>query len=205
VTAGYVVGADGAHSTVRAATGVAMDGPHDVVAGVTALLRAPLWATLGAHRYGLYATSPAGEKSTFYPAGPDDQWLFGHQFEPRVSHQGLPTPQALAQRIRRAAGIDDLPVRIDRFGSFSSSAQIAERFRSDRMFLVGDAAHRVSPRGGTGMNTAIHDGYDLGWTSAGESGTTGSPTRTAGARRSTCSAPGSPFSPDRRTPPGKRR
>ncbi|MET0513090.1 MAG: FAD-dependent monooxygenase, partial [Thermoleophilaceae bacterium] len=25
------------------------------------------------------------------------------------------------------------------------------------------AAHRVTPRGGTGMNTAIHDGYDLGW------------------------------------------
>jgi 2-polyprenyl-6-methoxyphenol hydroxylase-like FAD-dependent oxidoreductase len=88
VTAGYVVGADGVHSTVRAATGVAMDGPHDVVAGVTALLRAPLWATLGAHRYGLYATSPAGDKSSFYPAGPDDQWLFGYQFEPGVSHQG---------------------------------------------------------------------------------------------------------------------
>ena len=31
------------------------------------------------------------------------------------------------------------------------------------VFLVGDAAHRVTPRGGTGMNTAIHDGYDLGW------------------------------------------
>jgi putative polyketide hydroxylase len=33
----------------------------------------------------------------------------------------------------------------------------------DGTFLVGDAAHRVTPRGGTGMNTAIHDGYDLGW------------------------------------------
>ena len=31
------------------------------------------------------------------------------------------------------------------------------------VFLVGDAAHRVTPRGGTGMNTAIADGYDLGW------------------------------------------
>ena len=31
------------------------------------------------------------------------------------------------------------------------------------MFLAGDAAHRVTPRGGTGMNTAIADGYDLGW------------------------------------------
>src|SRR5262249_4700076 len=32
-----------------------------------------------------------------------------------------------------------------------------------RTFLIGDAAHRVTPRGGTGMNTAIHDGHDLGW------------------------------------------
>jgi len=163
VTAGYVVGADGAHSTVRAAAGTAMRGPDEVLAGVTALLHAPLWAALGEHRYGLYATSQAGEASSFYPAGPDDHWLFGYQFEPGASDPGLPTPQELARRIRRAAGIHDLPVRIDRFGSFSSSAQIADRFRSDRIFLVGDAAHRVTPRGGTGMNTAIHDGYDLGW------------------------------------------
>ncbi len=32
-----------------------------------------------------------------------------------------------------------------------------------RTFLVGDAAHRVTPRGGTGMNTALQSGYDLGW------------------------------------------
>ncbi len=163
VTVGYVVGADGAQSTVRAAVGTAMRGPGDVLAGTTALLHAPLWAALGEHRYGLYATSPAGERSSFYPAGPGDLWLFGYQFEPGTSDPDLPPPHELAQRIRRAAGIHDLPVRIDRFGSFSSSAQIADRFRSDRVFLVGDAAHRVTPRGGTGMNTAIHDGYDLGW------------------------------------------
>ena len=48
-------------------------------------------------------------------------------------------------------------------GSFTFAAQVAERFRSASTFLVGDAAHRATPRGGTGMNTAIHDGHDLGW------------------------------------------
>jgi len=47
--------------------------------------------------------------------------------------------------------------------SFTFAAQLADRFRRGNVFIVGDAAHRVTPRGGTGMNTAIHDGYDLGW------------------------------------------
>ena len=37
------------------------------------------------------------------------------------------------------------------------------RFRSGSTFLVGDAAHRVTPRGGTGMNTAIQGAHDLAW------------------------------------------
>ena len=47
--------------------------------------------------------------------------------------------------------------------AFSFAAQIAERYRHGRVFLIGDAAHRMTPRGGTGMNTAIQDGFDLGW------------------------------------------
>jgi hypothetical protein len=69
----------------------------------------------------------------------------------------------LTDLIRVGAGVPDLPVQIDRVGGFTFAAQLAERFRSDSAFLVGDAAHRVTPRGGTGMNTAIHDGHDLGW------------------------------------------
>jgi 2-polyprenyl-6-methoxyphenol hydroxylase-like FAD-dependent oxidoreductase len=69
----------------------------------------------------------------------------------------------MSERIRRAAGVADLPLRLERLGSFSSAAQLAEHFRHGDVFLVGDAAHRVTPRGGTGMNTAIQDGHDLGW------------------------------------------
>jgi 2-polyprenyl-6-methoxyphenol hydroxylase-like FAD-dependent oxidoreductase len=163
VTAGYLVGADGAYSTVRAALGISMLGSDDALAGVTSLVRARLWPALGEHRYGLYATSPGGEESLFLPGGAGDTWLFGYQLEPGIRDALLPTSHELAERIRRAAGMPELPLRIERIGSFSSSAQLAERFRSDRAFLIGDAAHRVTPRGGTGMNTAIHDGYDLGW------------------------------------------
>jgi 2-polyprenyl-6-methoxyphenol hydroxylase-like FAD-dependent oxidoreductase len=65
--------------------------------------------------------------------------------------------------LRDAAGFPDLEPRIERIAPVTFTALLAERFRRGRVFLAGDAAHRVSPRGATGMNTAIHDGFDLGW------------------------------------------
>ena len=40
---------------------------------------------------------------------------------------------------------------------------LADAIPGGDVFLVGDAAHRVTPRGGTGLNTAIRDGFDIGW------------------------------------------
>ena len=73
------------------------------------------------------------------------------------------TGAELVRLIRTGAGAPDLPVEIERTGSFTFAAQTARRYREGRVFLVGDAAHRMTPRGGTGMNTAIHDAYDIGW------------------------------------------
>jgi 2-polyprenyl-6-methoxyphenol hydroxylase-like FAD-dependent oxidoreductase len=159
----YLVAADGAHSTIRSALGMRMLGSTDVLAGITATVRAPLWPLLGERRYGIYIVGHDGGASTVLPAGPDDRWGFGYMVDPAADPPRLPTPEQMTARIRLAAGRPDLPVRLERIGAFSSAAQVAERFRHECVFLVGDAAHRVTPRGGTGMNTAIHDGHDLGW------------------------------------------
>src|SRR5262245_17161048 len=116
----------------------------------------------GDRRYGIYLTGGDGLEGIFLPAGPDDRWVFGWTLD-RPTVDPLPTAEEMTQRIRHASGAPELPVRIEHVGSFSSAAQIASRFRDGRTFLIGDAAHRVTPRGGTGMNPAIHDGHDLGW------------------------------------------
>src|SRR4030095_6924414 len=41
--------------------------------------------------------------------------------------------------------------------------RVADRFRSGRAFLLGDAAHVHSPVGGQGMNTGIGDAVNLAW------------------------------------------
>ena len=65
--------------------------------------------------------------------------------------------------MRVSAGDPSLQVRLGRVGAFSFVGGIADRYRDGRAFLLGDAAHRVTPRGGTGLNTAVADGFDLGW------------------------------------------
>ncbi|MEM8529421.1 MAG: FAD-dependent monooxygenase [Chloroflexota bacterium] len=41
--------------------------------------------------------------------------------------------------------------------------RLADHFRSERIFLLGDAAHIHAPAGGQGMNLAIGDAFNLGW------------------------------------------
>jgi putative polyketide hydroxylase len=59
--------------------------------------------------------------------------------------------------------VPDLPVEIINTSFWTIGAQVAERFRDRRVLLAGDAAHRMSPTGGFGMNTGIQDSHNLAW------------------------------------------
>jgi putative polyketide hydroxylase len=161
VRARYLVAADGAHSRIRAAVGVPMRGPDGLAHVVTAIFRASLWPVVGQYRYGIYSISHPQGAGTFLPAGRGDRWYYGNWVDPQEVESY--TPERFVQLIRAGSGIADLEVAIERTGSFSFAAQLADRFRAGNVFLAGDAAHRVTPRGGTGMNTAISGGHDLGW------------------------------------------
>jgi 2-polyprenyl-6-methoxyphenol hydroxylase-like FAD-dependent oxidoreductase len=49
------------------------------------------------------------------------------------------------------------------FSTYRSHHRVADKFRKNRAFLVGDAAHIHSPVGGQGMNTGIMDSINLAW------------------------------------------
>ena len=163
VYARYLVAADGAHSAARRSLGIEMHGPDNLWEAVTALFRAPLWDLVGDHRYGLYSVAQPEVGGSFFPAGLGDRWLYGRIWEPGAERLADFTEERLEHDIRAGAGSATVRPRIERIGDFTFAAQLAESFRRGNSFLVGDAAHRVTPRGGTGMNTAVHDGYDLGW------------------------------------------
>jgi hypothetical protein len=73
------------------------------------------------------------------------------------------TPERLIQRIRGGAEVPNLAIQIRRTLRWDLGAAVASHYRRGRAFLVGDAAHRTTPRGATGLNTGIADGHNLGW------------------------------------------
>jgi 2-polyprenyl-6-methoxyphenol hydroxylase-like FAD-dependent oxidoreductase len=165
VRASFVLGADGAHSTVRERLGIAMVGSDDLAEFHNVAFTAPLGDVVRAHqhRYGLNIITHPDAAGVLTPDGPHDRWRYTREWRPGQARL-VDLPEAdLARLIATAAGVSSLEPHIERVGAFTFAAQIAERYRERRGFLMGDAAHRMTPRGGTGMNTAIHDAYDIGW------------------------------------------
>lgn len=159
----YVVGADGGHSVVRRAVGIAMDGSDDLAAYYTVLFRAPLDRVLGGRRLALYMVGHPRAAGVFVRADKDDRWVYSQRWDPTTESLDDYPHDRLIDLIRQGAGSHDLHPEILNVGAFTFAAQVAERYREGHVFLVGDAAHRMTPRGATGMNTAIHDAYNLGW------------------------------------------
>lgn len=163
VEAAYLIGADGAHSRVRSLIGIDMDGPDDLGVYHRVEFRAPLHDVVADKRHGLYVITDPQVRGVVAPRGIGDRWGLSWEDVPDLLALDGADETALVALVRRASGVPDLPVQIERTNSFRFAAQLARTYRADRCFLVGDAAHRMTPRGGTGMNTAIQDAFDLAW------------------------------------------
>ena len=123
---------------------------------------ADLWPLLGEERYGLYQLE-GPVPGVLVPSGTDDRWVLGMQWDPRSESFADYTPERCIELIRAATGVPDLEVEVIARMPIEFVAQAADRVRDGRAFLIGDAAHRMPPFGGRGLNTAVADAFGLSW------------------------------------------
>ena len=161
-TGRYLIGADGAGSHVRRTCGLQMRGPvlqHVITVHFSADLRPYLWS----RRAPVILTfTPRGLGIIIVHSSPDD-FVFQFPYFPPVQRLEDFTADDCRRRIRDAVGHRDLAVDIHSVQSWAMTAQVANRYRKGRTFLVGDAAHRFPPTGGLGLNTGVHDAHNLAW------------------------------------------
>lgn len=162
VTFDWLVVADGAGSGLRRQFGVPAHGPGDMGHFLNLYFRAPYGELLGDRKALLYNCVWPERFEGFVAIDGGEYWLM-HHFLDAESREKKFGEEELVEIIREASGFPDAPVELLSVHSWVMSPKLAERFRFERAFLVGDAAARLSPAGGLGLNTGMQGVHNLAW------------------------------------------
>jgi 2-polyprenyl-6-methoxyphenol hydroxylase-like FAD-dependent oxidoreductase len=160
IRASYAIACDGVNGNTRERVGIGRHGPGVLQHWMNVIFDADLQPYLQGKRITTcFVTDING---TLVPR--EDRWLLALQYSPERGEKPEDFDQARTEAlVRKAAGKSDLRVKLFDARAWEVSAYVADRFSSDRVFLVGDAAHTMPPTGGFGGNTGIHDAHNLAW------------------------------------------
>jgi putative polyketide hydroxylase len=162
IRARYVIGADGAHSAVRQAAGIATSRARTFGDWISILFHSPLRDHIGDRPCLVYGIADPATGGVVVPTDAADRWIRGIPWHPGPGERLEDFDQERCTAlIRSAAGVPDLPVKVAGIRSFTMIAAIADHYRAGRSVLAGDAAHVFTPATGMGLNLAIHDGTVL--------------------------------------------
>jgi 2-polyprenyl-6-methoxyphenol hydroxylase-like FAD-dependent oxidoreductase len=153
----YLIGCDGAHSSVRQTLGWNLEGKTYPVQIFLADIQVEddrdllPWPRVGA-MHDSFAAAVRYEPT---------HWRFIHPLPPAASGQSIDAVDLTNRCVEATLG----PGRYVLLWSsvFQIHCRTSPHFSEGRVFLAGDAAHINSPAGGQGMNSGIQDAHNLVW------------------------------------------
>ncbi len=161
IRSAYLIGADGARSTIRSDIGASMIGVDTFSRNFTIIFRAPDLAAR--HSFGkaiMYWMVNEDLPSVVGPMESDGLWYL---IATRLPDETDPNSDDPAGMVRKATGLCDLAIEIVGTDLWLARRLVADKHHDRRVFLVGDACHLHPPFGGFGMNMGIGDAVDIGW------------------------------------------
>jgi 2-polyprenyl-6-methoxyphenol hydroxylase-like FAD-dependent oxidoreductase len=157
---GYLVGTDGAHSSVRHLLGSGFPGhSHEdlfLICDIRADLPFP-------NERRLFFDPPwnPGRQVLVHPQ-PDGVWRIDWQVPPGTDVEAERANGRLDRRIRAVVG-ERTPYELIWVTGYRFHQRLVEHYRVGRVLLAGDAAHLMSPFGARGLNSGAADAENLAW------------------------------------------
>ncbi|MDB5508776.1 MAG: Monooxygenase, FAD-binding [Hyphomicrobiales bacterium] len=163
LSADYLVGCDGAHSSVRSQMGIERSQQDYEKTMLLAVFKSPelnerLKRFPERSTYRVIRPDLEGYWQFFGRISVPDGWFF-HAPVPRDSE--LESFDALGL-IREAAGFP-VACAFEHLSFWNMRVAVAEAYQVGRVFIAGDAAHAHPPYGGFGLNNGLEDIVNLGW------------------------------------------
>ena len=168
VRAKYLVGADGGNSLVAEHAGLPLEGKMGVGGSMNILFRADL-SKYVAHRPSvLYWVMQPGADVGGIGMGlvrmvrPWNEWLIVWGYD--INQPAPIVDVELATHVaRQLVGDPELEIELISANTWTVNNMYATHMQKDRVFIMGDAAHRHPPSNGLGSNTSIQDAFNLAW------------------------------------------
>lgn len=157
----YLIAADGANSFVRKNLGINMDGIPLLGIHVSAYCETDLSPWLSDKPFAVMAFTDKEQMGRVMMAVDlKSRWIFSKRI---ADANEILTAEKGIELVRATVDEPELAVKIINISKWEMAALNAQQYQHGRIFLCGDAAHRIPPTGGMGMNTGIGDAHNLAW------------------------------------------